>query len=128
MAQGSQFSLNDVEVVVATVNLDDVRAYRSSISRGLQAATSNARYQRIQTPFTLSGEEDDYIDKCPTPPIKPRLHSVEEEIALCAGCYLWDVSDTSLFIMENYQTNVGMVVVPQALWFCRLPSTPERRN
>jgi NAD+ synthase (glutamine-hydrolysing) len=34
VAQGSQFSLLDVEVVTATVDLEDVRAYRSSKSRG----------------------------------------------------------------------------------------------
>ncbi|CAM1508881.1 Fc.00g026200.m01.CDS01 [Cosmosporella sp. VM-42] len=91
VAQGSQFSLNDVEVVTATVDLEEVRAHRSSISRGLQAALSETKYERIQTPFELSTEENDMdVAKAPTRPIKPRLHSVEEEIALCAGCYLWD--------------------------------------
>ena len=61
------------------------------MSRGLQAATSPAKYQRIQTPFELSSEDDDAdIDIKPTLPIQPRIHSVEEEIALCGGCYLWD--------------------------------------
>ncbi|KAK4228275.1 hypothetical protein QBC38DRAFT_475747 [Podospora fimiseda] len=91
VAQGSQFSLNDVEVVTATVDLEEVRSYRSSMSRGLQAATSPAKYQRIQTPFELSSEEDDAdVGKRPTLPIQPRIHSVEEEIALVGGCYLWD--------------------------------------
>ena len=41
LAQGSQFSLKDVEVVTATVNLDDIRSYRGGItSRGIQAAES----------------------------------------------------------------------------------------
>jgi NAD+ synthase (glutamine-hydrolysing) len=92
VAQGSQFSLNDVEVVTATVDLNEVRSYRGAISRGLQAATANAKYQRIQTPFTLSSEDDDAdVTMAPTLPIQPRIHSVEEEIALCGGCYLWDV-------------------------------------
>lgn len=94
VAQGSQFSLNDVEVVTATVDLEEVRSYRAAISRGLQAATSPAKYQRIQTSFELSSEEDDAdVGKAPTLPIQPRFHSVEEEIALCGGCYLWDVSE-----------------------------------
>ena len=98
VAQGSQFSLKDVEVVTATVDLDEVRAYRASISRSLQAATSPAKYHRIQTSFELSPESDDFdVSKRPTLPIQPRLHSVEEEIALCGGCYLWDVSDPHLF-------------------------------
>ncbi|KAK7430688.1 hypothetical protein QQZ08_002732 [Neonectria magnoliae] len=91
VAQGSQFSLNDVEVVTATVDLEEVRAYRSSSSRGLQAALSETKYERIQTSFEFSTDEDDLnVAKRPTPPIKPRLHSVEEEIALCTGCFLWD--------------------------------------
>ncbi|KAK4104045.1 glutamine-dependent NAD(+) synthetase with GAT domain-containing protein [Parathielavia hyrcaniae] len=91
VAQGSQFSLNDVEVVTATVDLDEVRSYRAAMSRGMQAAASTARYQRIQTPFELSSEDDDSdITKAPTLPIQPHYHSVEEEIALCGGCYLWD--------------------------------------
>lgn len=91
VAQGSQFSLNDVEVVTATVDLEEVRAYRSAISRGLQAASSSAKYKRIQTAFELSSEQDDFdIEKRPSPPIKLRYHTVEEEVALSAGCYLWD--------------------------------------
>jgi len=91
VAQGSQFSLNDVEVVTATVDLEEVRSYRAAISRGMQAAASTAKYQRIQTPFELSSEDDDSdVSKAPTLPMQPRYHSVEEEIALCGGCYLWD--------------------------------------
>ncbi|KAF7558860.1 hypothetical protein G7046_g5298 [Stylonectria norvegica] len=91
VAQGSQFSLNDVEVVTATVDLEEVRAYRSSISRSLQAAASTAKYQRIQTPFELSPEGEDFDTwKRPSLPIEARLHPVEEEIALSAGCFLWD--------------------------------------
>ncbi|EMP28143.1 Glutamine-dependent NAD(+) synthetase [Chelonia mydas] len=38
IAQGSQFSLNDVEVLVATLDLEDVRSYRAEIScRNLEA-------------------------------------------------------------------------------------------
>ena len=91
VAQGSQFSLNDVEVVTATVDLDVIRAHRSSISRGMQAAMSDIKYQRIETTFSLEPEEDTIdLTLRPTPSIKPRIHSVEEEIALCTGCYLWD--------------------------------------
>ncbi|KAI9870352.1 MAG: glutamine-dependent NAD(+) synthetase, partial [Pleopsidium flavum] len=91
IAQGSQFSLNDVEVITATIDLEEVRAYRSAISRGLQAAKSKAKYDRIQTDFELSSEEEDLdLGRGPSPLIQPRYHSVEEEIALCSGCYLWD--------------------------------------
>ncbi|KAH6693982.1 carbon-nitrogen hydrolase [Plectosphaerella plurivora] len=91
VAQGSQFSLNEVEVVTATIDLEEVRSHRSAISRGMQAARSTAKYQRIQTKYELSPESADLdISIRPSLPIKPRFHTVEEEIALCGGCYLWD--------------------------------------
>lgn len=93
VAQGPQFSLNDVEVVVATIDLEEVRAYRSAVSRGFQAAKSKAKYEWIQTSFELSSDiEDRDLGPDPSPPIEPNYHSPEEEIALCTGCYLWDVS------------------------------------
>ncbi|CZR50947.1 related to QNS1-glutamine-dependent NAD Synthetase [Phialocephala subalpina] len=91
VAQGSQFSLNDVEIVTATIDLEEVRAYRSSKSRSLQAAKSTAKYHRIQTSFELSSEEDDGdLSRAPSVAIQPRYHSPEEEIALATGAYMWD--------------------------------------
>ncbi|KAF8866592.1 putative glutamine dependent NAD+ synthetase [Acephala macrosclerotiorum] len=91
VAQGTQFSLNDVEVVTATIDLEEVRAYRSSKSRSLQAAKSTAKYHRIQTSFELSSEEDDGdLSRAPSVPFQPRYHSPEEEIALATGAYMWD--------------------------------------
>jgi NAD+ synthase (glutamine-hydrolysing) len=116
--------LNDVEVVTATVDLEEVRSYRAAISRGLQAATNNARYHRIQTPFDLSSEDEDAdISKRPTPPIQPRIHSVEEEIALSAGCYLWDVGECT----SSVQIKLTPFEVPQEIWDGRLSRTPEWR-
>ena len=41
VAQGTQFSLNDVEVLAATLDLDDVRSFRGAkTSRGVQASQS----------------------------------------------------------------------------------------
>lgn len=90
--EGSQFNLKDVETVVATVDLEEVRAYRSSASRGLQAAAkSTGSYERIQTAFALSSDEEDLdLRRGPSPSLEPRLHAPEEEIALGAGCWLWD--------------------------------------
>ncbi|PNH47668.1 hypothetical protein VD0004_g698 [Verticillium dahliae] len=91
LAQSPQFSLNDVDVVTATIDLEEVRAYRSSMSRALQAARSTQKYHRIQTSFEMSPEEDDMdLYRRPTLTREARFHSVEEEVALCAGCYLWD--------------------------------------
>lgn len=93
VAQGSQFSLEDVEVVTATIDLEEIRAYRFAPSRGLQA-TQAPEYRRIQThesfpDFELSAQDDLDIDLAPSPPVKLRIHSPEEEIALVTGAYLW---------------------------------------
>lgn len=92
VAQGSQFSLKDVEVVTATVDLEEVRSYRASImSRSLQATTSETRYKRIDVPIELSIMKQRFD---PTiVPAKPReifYHTAEEEIALGPACWLWD--------------------------------------
>lgn len=90
LAQASQFSLADVEVVTATVDLEEIRAYRFAPSRGLQAVQAPA-YKRIETPYALSAEEEDINLKVyPSLEIEPRYHSPEEEIAMCTGAYLWD--------------------------------------
>ncbi|KAK8118050.1 glutamine dependent NAD+ synthetase [Apiospora kogelbergensis] len=90
VAQGEQFGCRDVEVVTATIDLEEVRSYRSSCSRQSQAAKSTA-YPRIHTAYELGPEEEDYdITKRRSTPIEPRLYSLEEEIALAGGCYLWD--------------------------------------
>lgn len=90
LAQGSQFSLNDVEVVTATIDLEEVRAYRCAPARGLQAVQAPT-YKRIQTQYALSSEHDDLdLSRFPSPEMEPRYHTPEEEIALCTGAYLWD--------------------------------------
>ena len=88
VAQGSQFSLDDVEVVTATVDLEEVRAFRCAPSRGLQAIRS-PEYRRIETPFSLSSESDDLNPNLgPSPPREVRYHLPEEEIAMGPACFL----------------------------------------
>lgn len=79
--------------MTATIDLEELRAYRAAVSRGLQAAKSTAKYERIQVSFQLSSDEEDRaLSRAPSLPIQPRIHPPEEEIALSTGCYLWDVS------------------------------------
>ncbi|KAF8433258.1 hypothetical protein L210DRAFT_3623180 [Boletus edulis BED1] len=94
VAQGSQFSLNDVEIVTATIDIEDVRAHRTSRSRGLQAA-ANAKYHRIEIPFALSVGKFGGTDGERTLGLEVTLHEAhfhrpEEEIALGPACWLWD--------------------------------------
>lgn len=92
VAQGSQFSLSDVEVVLATINLDDVRAYRNQKSAALQSVNETTPYHTIDTEIELSPPSYDLDPNIrPTKPLKKiRYHSPEEEIALGPACWLWD--------------------------------------
>ncbi|KAJ1920943.1 glutamine-dependent NAD(+) synthetase [Mycoemilia scoparia] len=93
LAIGKQFSVKDVDVVVATVDLDDVRVFRTSkSSRGIQASNSSS-YPRIETPFSLGNPklQNSLPLICPTPPkAQLGLHTPEQEINLGPACWLWD--------------------------------------
>ncbi|KAI7899195.1 uncharacterized protein BX663DRAFT_538097 [Cokeromyces recurvatus] len=91
IAQGSQFSLKDVEVITATVDLEDIRSYRARVaSRGMQAQATPA-YQREEVNIALSHSHiNDNIHIRPTKPQRPFYHLPEEEIALGPACWLWD--------------------------------------
>ena len=81
VAQGSQFSLLDVEVITATIDIEDVRAHRAHSSRNMQASSSTA-YPRVQVETALStGKNNDLVELEITKPQKPFYHSPEEEIA-----------------------------------------------
>lgn len=86
VAQGSQFSPSDVEVVTATVDLEDVRSYRGAIgSRQLQASKALA-VPRVVVDFELTHVPG----RAPAPPIEVRYHTPEEEVAYGPACWLWD--------------------------------------
>ncbi|CAE6350078.1 unnamed protein product [Rhizoctonia solani] len=90
VAQGSQFSLSDVEVVSATVDIEDVRAHRTRSSRSMQAAEAQ-RYPRIEVPMPLSGTDDfTLLNTAAIQHFEVRYHIPEEEIALGPACWLWD--------------------------------------
>ncbi|KAI8975354.1 hypothetical protein BDF20DRAFT_878131 [Mycotypha africana] len=91
VAQGSQFSLKDVEVITATVDLEDVRSYRARVaSRGIQAQGTPA-YRREEVAMSLSHDHIvDDIHVRPTKTREPFYHTPEEEIALGPACWLWD--------------------------------------
>ncbi|KAF9967030.1 glutamine-dependent NAD(+) synthetase [Mortierella alpina] len=102
VAQGSQFSIGDVEVVTATIDLEDVRSFRSACSRGVQASTS-ASFRRIEANFGLSdGRMEDNPAIRPARTKAPFYHTPEEEISLGPACWLWDYlrrSKTSGFFL-----------------------------
>ena len=121
-AQGAQFSTQDVEVITATVDLEEVRAFRCSISRGMQAVRPGAQYRRIDvTEFQLSLQEQDYNTNL-SPTIHPRIHSLEEEMAGPA-LWLWDYL-RSVFLIRLVPSGIHVDCL-QTLLSCRTSSSLE---
>lgn len=88
VAQASQFSLNDVEVITATVDLEDVRSFRCASSRGLQAVQART-FERIEVAYSLSAESgaiDPNIGRSKAR--APFFHEPEAEIAYGPACWL----------------------------------------
>ncbi|GJN90450.1 hypothetical protein Rhopal_003461-T1 [Rhodotorula paludigena] len=91
IAQGSQFSLNDVEVVTATVDLQRIRAHRTWSSRSMQAAQTDKVFHRCRAETRLSSDCDEdlaaaVLDK----EGEFKYNLPEEEIAYGPACWLWD--------------------------------------
>eukprot|EP00192_Tetraselmis_astigmatica_P007759 CAMPEP_0117672142 /NCGR_PEP_ID=MMETSP0804-20121206/13736_1 /TAXON_ID=1074897 /ORGANISM="Tetraselmis astigmatica, Strain CCMP880" /LENGTH=695 /DNA_ID=CAMNT_0005480703 /DNA_START=32 /DNA_END=2119 /DNA_ORIENTATION=- len=84
--QGSQFSLSDVEVVIATVDLEEVVSYRGSIC-SLQEQASNAeRIPTVAVDFSMCSSSVGQLSD----PKPARYLLPEEEIAYGPACWLWD--------------------------------------
>lgn len=89
VAQGSQFEgLDEVEVVVATVSLEDVRSTRANfISRSFQAAAT-LPIPRIPVEIQLCPDEQ--LNMVCSVPFEPAIASPMEEIAYGPSGWLWD--------------------------------------
>ncbi|XP_027009018.1 glutamine-dependent NAD(+) synthetase isoform X1 [Tachysurus fulvidraco] len=87
VAQGTQFSLDDVEVLTATLDLEDIRSYRGERCHP-HMEYEHKPYQRIKVGFSLSDCKDTFL---PThQAIDWTFHTPEEEISLGPACWLWD--------------------------------------
>jgi NAD+ synthase (glutamine-hydrolysing) len=93
LAQAPQFSVSDVEVITATVDLDDVRSYRASIpSFGIQAVHNHthsvANESCIDCPHLQVQERGIYDVTNPKEGLS--FSSPQEECCLGPACWLWD--------------------------------------
>ncbi|KAG8525347.1 uncharacterized protein KY384_008991 [Bacidia gigantensis] len=89
LQQGSQFSLDDVEVTTATCDLEEVRSFRRTPTWSQQAP--QRQYTRIEVDFALSVQGSCLeTNLLPTKPREPYFHIPEEEISQGPACYLWD--------------------------------------
>ncbi|XP_042218889.1 glutamine-dependent NAD(+) synthetase-like isoform X2 [Homarus americanus] len=88
VARATPYSLVEVEVVTATIDLESIRCYRSLFrSRCLHASQSQV-YPRVQVNFALSSDEDIFLPLCS--PIECNSPLPEEEILYGPACWLWD--------------------------------------
>lgn len=88
VAQASQFSLREVEVITAGIDLNDVLIYRQS-SASLQTQSSQIPAKDIPlvlVDFSILSNRSVVI----SPSMQPRLHSPEVECAYGPACWLWD--------------------------------------
>ncbi|KAL2342643.1 hypothetical protein Fmac_003928 [Flemingia macrophylla] len=88
VAQGSQFSLKDVEVVFAQIDLDVVASLRGSLSSFQEQASCKKKVPSVEVPFSLCLPFNLKIHL--SLPLKIKYHTPEEEIAFGPGCWLWD--------------------------------------
>ncbi|KAL6979416.1 NAD(+) synthase (glutamine-hydrolyzing) [Sarracenia purpurea var. burkii] len=88
VAQGSQFSLRDVEVVIAQIDLDAVASLRGSISSFQEQASCKAKVPSVVTPYHLCQSFN--LQMSLSSPLEITYHSPEEEIAFGPGCWMWD--------------------------------------
>ncbi|WVQ94011.1 NAD+ synthetase [Kwoniella sp. CBS 9459] len=90
LARGPQFTLSDVDVVTATVDLGAVRAHRTVSSRRMQSAQAES-YERVYVDTRLDGGQGIRIgDEETKGSSEVSYHTPEEEIALGPACWLWD--------------------------------------
>ncbi len=83
-----QYSIEEVEVATATIDLEDIRSYRNQVrSRSLKGAASDA-YPRVEVDFALSSDDDIFLPS--HLPLVWQYHLPEEEILLGPACWLWD--------------------------------------
>lgn len=96
VAQASQFSLQDVEVVVAIIDLTEIRSYRGASSSFQEQSSMSKKIPQINLRhFSLQTDrnatiQNHYLDFTPNLPLEVRIHSPEEECALGPACWMWD--------------------------------------
>lgn len=95
VAQASQFSLTDVEVISAVIDLDAVRSYRQDTASFQEQSSYETQLPIVDVRhFSLRHRKeasyDSLLDAGVSQPVRVRIHTPEEECALGPACWLWD--------------------------------------
>lgn len=91
VAQGSQFSLNDVEVVTAQIDLESVVTFRAaSVSRSTQAGSmmKGTGFPSAVFEGEVLGDQITFAGTSRARPVQ--LLGASEEIRFGPACWLWD--------------------------------------
>lgn len=88
IARGKQFSLSEVEVTIATVDLEDIRSYRMALRSRCTLGASAPLFPRINLDIELSNRRD--IFTAAHSPMDWIYSTPEEEIAMGPASWLWD--------------------------------------
>ncbi|KAI5464958.1 NAD+ synthase [Mariannaea sp. PMI_226] len=91
LSQSAHFSLKPVEVITATIDLEEVRSHRSSISRNVQGA-AQPDYPRVDCDLCLSRPVDEVLLSTNlhlSREIALKIPDPMEEIYMAEAVYLW---------------------------------------
>jgi NAD+ synthase (glutamine-hydrolysing) len=89
VAQGSQFSMTDVEVVTATIDLETVRSYRMNSAIYQEQASRTREFAKIQLlDFSIRATNNNAISENKL--VATRIHLPQEECCKGPACWLWD--------------------------------------
>lgn len=75
---------------MATIDLEDIRSYRTALRSRSNVAASAPTYQRINVEYELSAGGSNNNSIFPNAPITVHYNSPEVEIAQGPACWLWD--------------------------------------
>ena len=95
VAQGPQFDVEDVTVVTATLDLEDVRSYRAANPAfGMQAVRLLEDEEEglgglLCENVTLTNKGE-LMPRVPEEDLELKVYSPEEECCLGPACWLWD--------------------------------------
>jgi NAD+ synthase (glutamine-hydrolysing) len=89
VSQASQFSLNEVEVLTAIVDLNEIRSYRQSSASFQEQSSACRKIPQINLRH-FSLRTKDSLSLAPNRPISLHIHTPEEECAMGPACWMWD--------------------------------------
>ena len=89
VAQGTQFSLNEVEVITAVVDLEESWLGHFQPARSSQAALEPT-FHKVRLNKRLGLSDTLFLSRKPSRTFEPVVLKPEEEIARAGGCWLWD--------------------------------------